>query len=343
MKDLHSLALKWTPQQKSQLQVLDQQRLPLEEIWIDINHVQQMVEVIRSLQVRGAPLIGIAASMALAQSALQGASPERLQKESENLIEARPTAVNLMNNICHLQKYLSLDKNSFVDKALQLAQEDISLCQKMAEHGAHLIQDGDNILTHCNTGALATVGIGTALGVIRKAHESGKKIHVYVDETRPLLQGARLTTWELKKLKIPHTLICDNMAASLMAAGKIQKVFVGCDRIAANGDFANKIGTYSLAVNCHFHKVPFYVVGPQTTVDPECRSGAEIPIENRVDSELLGAHVLLPQHSSQKLQWTPEGTKVYNPAFDVTPAALVTGWILDRGHFSKSNIKEIVC
>ncbi|MEK6554298.1 MAG: S-methyl-5-thioribose-1-phosphate isomerase, partial [Bdellovibrionota bacterium] len=185
--------------------------------------------------------------------------------------------------------------------------------------------DGEQILTHCNTGALATAGWGTALGAIRKAHEQGKKIHVYVDETRPLLQGGRLTAWELAKLGIPHTLICDNMAGMLMAQGRVSKVFVGSDRIARNGDFANKIGTYSVAVLAQYHKVPFYVAAPFTTVDALTASGKDIPIEERNPKEVRG-------------EMSPQDAPVYNPAFDVTPAELVTGWVLDNGVFNKDQI-----
>ncbi|OFZ80758.1 MAG: S-methyl-5-thioribose-1-phosphate isomerase [Bdellovibrionales bacterium RIFOXYD1_FULL_55_31] len=194
----------------------------------------------------------------------------------------------------------------------------MALCEAMAEHGSALIQDGDSILTHCNTGGLATAGIGTALGVIRRAHEQGKRLHVYVDETRPLFQGARLTAWELQKLGIPYTLICDNMAASLMGQGKVSRIFVGADRIARNGDAANKIGTYSLAVQAAYHRIPFYVVAPRTTLDEKCATGKDIPIEERAPDEVRGGH-------------SPKFAPVYNPAFDVTPRTLITELILDSG------------
>ena len=207
--------------------------------------------------------------------------------------------------------------------------------RQISTHGASLIKEGDQILTHCNTGALATAGAGTALGVIAKAHEQGKKIHVYVDETRPLLQGGRLTTYELQKLGVPYTLICDNMAASLMAAGKITKAIVGSDRIALNGDFANKIGTYNVAILCHYHKVPFYVAAPYTTVDFSCESGKEIPIEERKCSEVRGVH-----GSFGVVEWAPSESKVYNPAFDVTPASITSNWILDTGVYDKEQMKS---
>ncbi|MCB0411182.1 MAG: S-methyl-5-thioribose-1-phosphate isomerase, partial [Bdellovibrionales bacterium] len=200
-----------------------------------------------------------------------------------------------------------------------------------SNHGAKLIPRGARILTHCNTGGLATAGRGTALGVISKAFEQDPSLHVYVDETRPLLQGGRLTTYELTKLRIPYTLNCDNMAGQLMALGKMDCVIVGSDRIARNGDFANKIGTYSLAVLCNYHKIPFFVAAPFSTVDLECQSGREIPIEQRVPTEVRGF---------QSLQWAPENAEVYNPAFDVTPAELVTAWILDTGVYSQDEIQN---
>jgi methylthioribose-1-phosphate isomerase len=193
----------------------------------------------------------------------------------------------------------------------------------MASNGASLFESGEGVLTHCNTGGLATVGVGTALGVIRRAFEQGKKLHIYVDETRPLLQGARLTAWELQRLKIPFTLICDNMAASLMRQGFVQKAITGADRIALNGDFANKIGTYSVAVNAHHHGIPFFVAAPMTTVDLRCESGADIPIEERAAEEVRGG--------------AAKDCAVYNPAFDVTPAKLVGGYVLDKGFFKTAH------
>jgi len=215
--------------------------------------------------------------------------------------------------------------------AHHIKDEEIVMCDRMAKHGASLVKDGDNILTHCNTGSLATIGVGTALGVIREAHRQGKKIHVYVDETRPLLQGGRLTTYELQKEGIPHTLICDNMAGVLMSQGKIQRVLVGADRIALNGDFANKIGTYSVAVLAKYHNVPFHPVAPMSTIDFACTSGKDIPIEQRKKTEVLGAF---------GVTWAPDQTEVYNPAFDVTPVELIESLILDSGIHTKDNIKS---
>ena len=208
--------------------------------------------------------------------------------------------------------------------------EDVRLCEGMAEHGAALIQDGEGLLTHCNTGGLATAGIGTALGVIRRAHVQGKRLHVYADETRPLLQGGRLTAWELQRLGIPATLITDSMAALLLRDGKVQRVLVGSDRVAANGDFANKVGTYGLAVQAHFHGVPFHPVAPFSTVDLACPNGAAIPIELRDAAEVRGYG---------PLRWAPEAMPAWNPSFDVTPVDLVTSLVLDRGVYTAAELK----
>lgn len=334
MKPIESLALKYSSEG---LFILDQQQLPQTEAWLKIHSVDEMIAAIKSLAVRGAPLIGVAASMALAQSALQGHGCEQLKEEAQKLYEARPTAVNLMN--CIERMKLALEEKDFqtaaVKTAFELFDEDVLLCQKIAENGAQFIQDGDGILTHCNTGALATAGVGTALGIIHLAHRQGKKIHVYVDETRPLLQGGRLTAWELGKLGIPYTLITDNMAGIVMAQGKVQKIFVGSDRIAANGDFANKIGTYGVSILAHYHRIPFYVAAPYTTVDPHCPNGQEIPIEERKSSEVTGA-----AGAFGSVTWAPKNAEVYNPAFDVTPATLTTAWITDGGVFTHKDIYD---
>tara|TARA_B110001454_G_scaffold219201_1_gene251910 strand:+ start:53825 stop:54826 length:1002 start_codon:yes stop_codon:yes gene_type:complete len=332
MRSLATLSLKWST---TEFSLLDQTLLPKKEIWIKIESLDQMVEAIKSLRVRGAPLIGVSASLYLAHRALLGQDLKSLEKDAQTLKAARPTAVNLMNNIDQVLKHFS-SVNDLVAEALRIFDEDQTLCDGMSTLGAELIRDGDNILTHCNTGSLATVGSGTALGAIKKAHQQGKKIHVYVDETRPLLQGARLTTWELSKERIPFTLITDSMAAFLMRQGKISKAFVGCDRIAVNGDFANKIGTYSVAALCHLHKIPFYVVGPRTTVDPQCPSGNNIPIEERISNEVTGFH-----SSSESLTWAPDGTKVYNPSFDVTPNEFVTAWVLDHKIITHKNLGDL--
>jgi methylthioribose-1-phosphate isomerase len=332
MKTLSTLSLKWSP---AEFLLIDQTLLPKQEVWLKIENLDQMVEAIKSLRVRGAPLIGVSASLYLAHQALRGQDLKSLEKDAQELKAARPTAVNLMNNIDQLLKHFS-STTEIVTEAIRIFDEDQSLCDGMSTLGAELIKDGDNILTHCNTGSLATVGSGTALGAIKKAHQQGKKIHVYVDETRPLLQGARLTTWELAKEKIPFTLITDSMAAFLMKQGKVSKAFVGCDRIAKNGDFANKIGTYSVAALCHLHGIPFYVVGPRTTVDPKCPNGDAIPIEERIPREVTGFH-----SSSESITWAPEGTKVYNPSFDVTPSEFVTAWVLDHKIITHENLGDL--
>jgi len=333
MMPLDSLCLRYS---ENEFLILDQTQLPHQEVWVPIQKVSDMIHAIKTLQVRGAPLIGVAAALALAQSARQGTDRKTLLTQAKALYEARPTAVNLMNCIARMKKVIesTQDKNLIEKTALDLFNEDVLLADRMAQNGVHLIQDGDNILTHCNTGGLATVGIGTALGVIIRAHQNGKKIHVFVDETRPLLQGGRLTTWELRKHQIPHTLITDNMAGHLMSLGKIHKVFLGSDRIATNGDFANKIGTYSVAVLAHFHKVPFYVVAPYTTVDPFCSRGEDIPIEQRDFDEVRGA-----KGSFGNVSWAPAGTHVYNPSFDVTPFHLVSGWVLDQKFYTPEDIQ----
>lgn len=313
MKDLSSLGLR---HRNGLLEILDQTLLPHSETWLAVSHPDEMVSIIQRLAVRGAPLIGVAAALALAKHAEGGANEAALRVAAASLRASRPTAVNLMYAIDRMTSLGSWTSEALAAEAERIFDEDVQLCEGMAAQGADLIRDGDGVLTHCNTGGLATVGIGTALGVIRRAHEQGKRIHVYVDETRPLLQGARLTAWELGKLDIPYTLICDNMAATVMRAGKIHSAFVGCDRIAANGDIANKIGTYSAAVVAAHHKVPFYVVGPRTTVDLGCATGRDIPIEERGSDEVRAGK-------------SPANANVFNPAFDVTPRELITAIVLD--------------
>ena len=337
MKDFKSTAIL---HEKNQLKILDQTLLPKEEKWIVVNNPEVLYEAIQNLRVRGAPLIGVAAALGIARNAEDGASLTDIKKHIEKLRLARPTAVNLSYALTRLLTVLQCnnsskqernidpepvqsycegapqdDKYDIIREAESIYEEDVKMCENMALHGEKLIHDGDNILTHCNAGALATAGCGTAVGVITKAWENGKKIHVYVDETRPLLQGARLTAWELNKKGIPFTLICDNMAASLMQQKKIDKIFVGADRIASNGDFANKIGTYNLAVLAQHHHIPFYVVAPTSTIDKNIHNGSDIPIELR-KSEEISPH------------W--ENFHIYNPAFDVTPSKLVTAFILNN-------------
>jgi len=332
MKNLTSLSLKTV---QGELFVLDQTLLPQRQLWLRCQTVSVMVAMIKALQLRGAPAIGIGACLLLAYRASVGDSREQLLLDAEVLRAARPTAVNLMNNLDTMVAALAqVDyKAAAIACAEQLFAEDVALCQRMAEHGAALVQHKEQLLTHCNTGGLATAGVGTALGVINLAHQQGKNIRLWVDETRPLLQGGRLTAWECQQLGIPYQLICDNMAAMLMARGQVDRIFVGSDRIAANGDFANKVGTYSLAVLAHYHQVPFYVVAPHTTVDLACADGSAIPIEQRHGDEVRGV-----SGAFGSAIWAPEQANVFNPAFDVTPAELVTGWVLDTGVYSQADI-----
>ncbi len=312
----------------NQLFILDQQALPQEKRWLPADSVVLLVEHIHALRVRGAPLIGLSASLLLALLAENGESRDELARSLETLRASRPTAVNLMNNLDRMK--LALTQEDFipalVTEALRLIEEDKALCGSIAQAGSELVKPGSRLLTHCNTGGLATAGVGTALGVIALAHQQGKVANVWVDETRPLLQGGRLTAWELGELGVPYQLITDSMAASLMAKGQVDAIWVGADRIAANGDVANKIGTYSLAVLAKFHGIPFYVAAPQTTLDPNCPNGEAIPIEQRAAREVTGV-----AGSFGAVQWAPENALVYNPAFDVTPAALISGWVLDSG------------
>ncbi len=331
-RDVETLALKVSTKN---FLLLDQTLLPKSEKWLKIENLDQMIEAIKMLRVRGAPLIGVSACLFLAFRAAHGVPLAELILEAQALRQARPTAVNLMNNIDLLLKRANSEE-LLVNEAFAIFDEDQALCDSMSKLGADLINDGDSLLTHCNTGSLATAGAGTALGVIKFAHNSGKKIHVYVDETRPLLQGARLTAWELSKENIPYTIITDSMAGFVMKQGKVKKVFVGCDRIATNGDFANKIGTYSIAALSFLHQIPFYVVGPRTTVDKSCRHGDEIPIEERAPHEVTGFHT-----SNEDISWAPENSEVYNPSFDVTPNKFVTAWILDHKIVTHQTLEDL--
>ena len=313
MKTLISMGLRFDG---DTIWVLDQTQLPLKEIWLNGNDPDDMESYIKTLRVRGAPLIGVAAALCLGRFMEKEADITRTRQVAQQLRNARPTAVNLMWAIDQV-----LHANNPAEKAEALFLEDIQLCEKLAHHGCQLLSDNEVVLTHCNSGGLATVGIGTALGVIRRGFEQGKIRHVFVDETRPLLQGARLTTWELNKLGIPHTLISDSMAAVLMRENKITRVFVGADRIAANGDTANKIGTYNLAIVARYHQVPFHVVAPYSTIDTACLEGKDIRIEEREPAEIY--HYLLDHE--------PEYLHVFNPAFDITPKELITSIVLDSG------------
>ena len=321
------------------VRLLDQSRLPETVEFLDCRDVEAVAVAIRDLKVRGAPAIGVTAAMGVALGAQSIASTDydvfakALSTICERLAATRPTAVNLFWAIERMKQKLDAlraepvasIKAALMKESQAILEEDIALCKAMGQHGANLIQTGQTVLTHCNAGALATAGYGTALGVIRAAWEQGKKIQVIADETRPVLQGARLTAWELMQDKIPVTLITDNMAGSLMRQGKIHLCVVGADRIAANGDVANKIGTYSVAVLAKAHGIPFYVAAPYSTIDLKTRTGADIPIEQRNPLEVTTIHGSHPV--------APTGVAVYNPAFDVTPAELISGIITERGVF----------
>lgn len=321
------------------VRLLDQSRLPETVEFIDCRDVEAVAVAIRELKVRGAPAIGVTAAMGVALGAQTIATTDydvfakALSTICERLAATRPTAVNLFWAIERMKQKLDAlraepvasIKAALMKESQAILEEDIALCRAMGQHGANLIQTGQTVLTHCNAGALATAGYGTALGVIRAAWEQGKKIQVIADETRPVLQGARLTAWELMQDKIPVTLITDNMAGSLMRQGKIHLCVVGADRIAANGDVANKIGTYSVAVLAKAHGIPFYVAAPYSTIDLKTKTGADIPIEQRNPLEVTTIHGSHPV--------APTGVAVYNPAFDVTPAELISGIITERGVF----------
>jgi methylthioribose-1-phosphate isomerase len=330
------LTLEWT---SDGVRFLDQTRLPLEETYVLATTYQQVADVIVTMVVRGAPAIGVSAAMgvALGLKNSQAQTLPELTAElviiSKTLAATRPTAVNLFWAIDRMnrryqelikQPEMTLDsvRASMIAEAKAMYDEDIAACKALGRHGASLMPLDGGVLTHCNAGALATCGYGTALGVIRAAVEHGRILQVYADETRPFLQGARLTAWELLHDNIPTTVICDNMAASLMRQGKLQAVVVGADRIAANGDVANKIGTYGVAVLAKEHGIPFYVAAPWSTIDLETRTGDDIPIEQRSAIEVT-------HHAGKQL--TPHNAGIWNPAFDVTPAKYVTAIITERG------------
>ncbi len=322
--------VKWTPEG---VILIDQTKLPRSVEFVTCRSYREVAEAIRSMVVRGAPAIGVTAAMGVALGVLE-TPPERLAGEfpriCETLASTRPTAVNLFWAIDRMKRlYASLAgrpperiRQAFVDEALRICEEDIAINRAIGRHGAPLVPDGRSVLTHCNAGALATAGYGTALGVIRAAVEAGKKIHVFADETRPFLQGARLTVWELQQDGIPVTLITDNMAGHFLKSGRIGCVIVGADRIARNGDTANKIGTYSVAVLARENNVPFYVAAPVSTLDLTLASGDAIPIEERAAEEVT--HVF-------GVPVAPDGTDAANPAFDVTPHRYITAIITEKG------------
>lgn len=322
------------------IKMIDQRLLPAQFIVNEYTDYQDIATAIRTMVIRGAPAIGAAAAFGMALAAQQSSASDRLTllrdlEEAAKLLQnARPTAVNLFWAIDRMLRRATDEsltdpddvRQALVREAQHIADKDVEINRQMGEHGAALIQKGDNVLHHCNTGALATVDYGTALGVIRTAHEQGKEIHVYVDETRPRLQGARLTAWELEQLGVPYTLIADSAAGHFMRQGKVDLVLVGSDRTAANGDVANKIGTYPLAVLAHENGIPFYPVVPTSTIDLSLSTGDEIPIEERDASEITGL-----QSAQDGQPIAPQNAPVANPAFDVTPHRYVTGIITENG------------
>ena len=325
--------LEWT---EDGVRFIDQTKLPTEEVYVTCKTHEEVADVIRNMVVRGAPAIGVAAAMgiALGVNNSKAESTGELKRDLDQICDiigkTRPTAVNLFWAIQRMQEKferirirpIPQIKQALIEEAKRMHAEDIAANQAMGRHGATLMPSSGGVLTHCNAGALATAGYGTALGVIRAAVEQGKKIHVYADETRPFLQGSRLTAWELMKDGIPTTVISDNMAGAMMKQGKIGAIVVGADRIAANGDVANKIGTYTVAILAKEHGIPFYVAAPISTVDLACPDGSEIPIEERNAREVT--------HIAGK-QMVPNGVGVANPAFDVTPAKYVAAIITERG------------
>jgi methylthioribose-1-phosphate isomerase len=329
--------IEWTDRA---VRILDQTQLPHTVVYRDCTDYRMVARAIRELAIRGAPAIGVAAAMGAALGARAIENRDRagflnqFHRICDDIRTARPTAVNLFWALDRVElaaknsRATSIDvlKEELISLAKSMLDEDIALNKQLGKAGANLIPDTASILTHCNTGSLATAGYGTALGVIRAAVEAGKKVHVYVDETRPILQGARLTAWELLQDQIPCTLITDSMAGSLMRRGRIDLCIVGADRIAANGDAANKIGTYTVAVLAKAHTLPFYVAAPMSTIDFSLASGESIPIEERDPEEVTS----IPS-ASGRVATAPKGVPVYNPAFDVTPAALIRAIITERG------------
>ena len=342
---INYLPIEWLD---NRVKILDQTKLPQEEVYLELTAYQDIASAITELKIRGAPAIGVAGAYAIALGALEIKASskddflKKLQPVSRTITATRPTAGNLFQAIDRMQQVAEAAKDveeiktALVQEAIKIHSEEAEATRKLSQLGAGLIKDGFTILTHCNTGPLATTGYGTALGVIIQAKEQGKKIKVFATETRPLLQGARLTTWELKKANIPVTLITDSMAGYFLSRGGIDCVIVGADRIAANGDTANKIGTYTLAVLAKENGIPFYVAAPTTTIDLSLASGEGIPIEQRSQQEVThirGASI------------APEGIAAANPAFDVTPHKYITAIITERGIVRKpyeEGIKQII-
>lgn len=331
--------------QDGQVVLLDQRKLPEEEIYLRCSHVDSLVEAIRNMTVRGAPAIGVAAGFGVALAAKTSRAKNYsdfagdIENAAKLLFTSRPTAVNIRWALEQLQGFIGSNKNlpldelrsGIIGKAIKIKEDDIAANRRLGQFGHIFLEDGDTILTHCNAGALCSAGYGTALGVIYAAKEAGKNITVFADETRPLLQGARLTAWELGKNDIPVTVIADNMAGYFMFKGLIKKVIVGADRIAANGDTANKIGTYALAILAKHHGIPFYIAAPFSSVDLKMPTGEKIPIEERAGEEMR-------RFNGKKI--VADAAKILNPAFDVTPNELISAIITDQGiakpQFTKS-------
>jgi len=328
------------------VRMLDQRKLPQEVHYLDCRNASSVAEAIRTMAIRGAPAIGVAAAMGIALGGKKNRSryprffAKAVEKVCQEMRETRPTAVNLFWAVDRMEKMLERvesdgveeTKRRLVREALQILETDIEVNRKIGKYGKKLIKEGDGVLTHCNAGALATGGYGTALGVIYAARDEGKQFQVFVDETRPMLQGCRLTAWELIQEKIPVTVITDNMAGWLMKKGEVHLVLVGADRIAGNGDTANKIGTYGLAVLSKSHGIPFYVAAPTSTLDLSLVSGEEIPIEERNIEEVTHFH---------GYPIAPKGVKAFNPAFDVTPHSLIHGIITEKGIIRKPFRKNL--
>lgn len=327
------MAVKTIEWKNDRVIMLDQRLLPHREVYRVCRDYNQVANAIREMVIRGAPAIGVAAAMGVALGALK-APPKTFDRDFERILLAlgktRPTAVNLFWALQRMRQVYSENRSRSVDvvkralkeEAQKIYQEDIAANKRLGKYGASLLRNAKRIMTYCNAGALATAGYGTALGVLRALKESGKEFEVIVNETRPYLQGARLTAWELKKEKIPATLITDNMAGYLMQKGKVDAVVVGCDRVAANGDVANKIGTYTIAVLAHRHGIPFFVAGPTSSIDVNCASGKDIPIEQRDGKEV--SHIFGKAVA-------PKGIHILNPAFDVTSQDLITAIVTEKG------------
>ena len=334
-------AIEWA---NGKLRLLDQTKLPVEQTPLELGHYKEVVKAIAEMRVRGAPAIGVAAAYAVAMSArdVQAESHReflaRLTELGDEIASARPTAVNItwavqrMMDVAESSPDLDLIRPRLLAEAQRIQEEDVEINRRMGKYGVELMPDGGAVLTHCNTGALATAGYGTALGVIRAGWETGKRFHVFNTETRPFLQGARLTSWELVQLGIPSTLIVDSSAGLLMRRGEVSCAIVGADRIAANGDVANKIGTYSLAVIARENGIPFYVAAPTSTVDLSIPSGDEIPIEERRAEEVT---------RFSGAQTAPEGIDVRNPAFDITPHQYITAIVTEKGVVREPYIESL--